>query len=123
MGKFTITHTIAGTLDEAVSYTFTTNGACSQASDILQNVAAAWIDVADTSTANNQTIILINTGAVAARYRVDDGTNYARFDLPAGMHAVVPLSLYLPHGAPLYASKRLALWAASATTVRVVTLF
>lgn len=123
MGKFTITQTIAGTLDEAVSQTFTTNGSCSQGTDITQNVTAAWIDVVDTASANAQTVVLMNTGSVAAKYRVDDGTNYARFDLPAGLGVVIPLSSYTPHGAPLGVSKRLALWAASATTVRVVTLY
>lgn len=123
MGKFTITQTIAGTLDEAVSHTFTTSGSASQGTDITQDVAAAWVNVVDTNTAMNQMIILVNTGAVAAKYRVDDGTNYARFDLPVGGIVVLPLSNYLPHGATLSVSKRLALWAASATTVRVITIY
>lgn len=120
MGQLTITQTVAGTLSEATSHTFRTTVGVSVGTDITQDVTSTWIDVAGNLVNLNMWAILYNSGSNPARYRVTDGTNFARFDLPAGRGAVVQLANILDHGVSLKQGKTLAVWSALGTTVRVL---
>ena len=125
MGQLTITQTIAGTLDEAISRTFKTSLPCSNGMDITNTIGAAWTIVATTNNFTpHQTIILYNSGAVDALYRVYDVTNYGRGSLPAGRGIVIHLSTILAHGgATTNTPKVLSVWAATSTSIRVITLY
>jgi hypothetical protein len=125
MGQLTITQTIAGTLDEAISKTFKTSIPCSSGSDFTHTIGATWTGIASTSQFSTyQTIVLLNTGSFDALYRVYDGTNYARGTLPAGRGIVIHLSSLLAHGgATTNTNKTLAVWASASTSIRVITLY
>lgn len=125
MGTLSITQTISGTLDEAISKTFKTSVPCSAGADFTHGIGPAWTSVASTAGYSpHQTIILFNSGSTDALYRVFDSTTYARGTLPAGRGMVIHLSDILAHGnATTNTPKVLALWAASATTVRVITIY
>ena len=124
MATVTITNTLRGTIDaqdKSVSNTYTQEVATGAESSV--QVGAAWEAVAAISgtspSGSPVLIVLINEGAEDALYRIFDGTNYYRMNLPASSSVTLQLAYDETFGGAEGTIKTLALYSANGTRIRI----
>ena len=126
MGKLTIVNKIAGTVNGAqINSSAQQTIPIQQGTDLTLFVDATWRSAASAITID-RVVVLVNTGAEDALYRVliDTGL-YSIANLPAGAAVVVYISdnaQYLGDGSAIN-QKSVDVYSANGTTIRVGNFF
>lgn len=124
MASITLTNTLRGDIDgilKSVSQTYTQQVSSGAESSV--QVGANWLpilSVGQTSPAGGQAlVVLINEGPSDAIYRIFDGTDYYRMNLPSGSAVPIHLAYDKAYGGVAGTTKALAVYSASGTRVRI----